>query len=214
MQVQHLIDVMPAFLIACVILAALPGPATALFLHRSVRDGRAAGLAAVVGNEIGIFGWTIAGGAGLSVLLTANRALSLALHVIGAVILIWLGVSAWRQANRPADAAPAIPVPPRGRTPASAFRASLISIAANPKAAAFGIAVIPQFLPSSGPVLPTLLVLAVIQLVLDTTWCAGVVLAADRARNVLGRAHIRRRIERVMGAALVGLGLGLAADAR
>lgn len=214
MQVQHLIDVMPAFLIACVILAALPGPATALFLHRSVRDGRAAGLAAVVGNEIGIFGWTIAGGAGLSVLLTANRALSLALHVIGAVILIWLGVSAWRQAKMPADATLAIPVPPRGRTPASAFRASLISIAANPKAAAFGIAVIPQFLPTSGPVLPTLLALAVIQLVLDTTWCAGVVLAADRARNILGRTHIRRRIERVMGAALVALGLGLAADAR
>ncbi len=99
MQVQHLIDVLPAFLIACVILAALPGPATALFLHRSVRDGRAAGLAAVVGNEIGIFGWTIAGGAGLSVLLTANRALSTALHVVGAVILIWLGISAWRQAK-------------------------------------------------------------------------------------------------------------------
>ena len=54
MQVQHLIDVMPAFLLACVILAALPGPATALFLHRSIRDGRAAGMAAVVGNEIGI----------------------------------------------------------------------------------------------------------------------------------------------------------------
>lgn len=214
MQVQHLIDVMPAFLLACVILAALPGPATALFLHRSVRDGRAAGLAAVIGNEIGIFGWTIAGGAGLSVLLTANRALSLALHITGAVILIWLGISAWRQAKMPADAALAMPVPPRGRTPGSAFRASLISIAANPKAAAFGIAVIPQFLPTSGPVLPTLLALAVIQLVLDTTWCAGVVLAADRARNVLSRAHIRRRIERVMGAALVALGLGLAADAR
>ena len=64
MQVQHLIDVMPAFLIACVILAALPGPATALFLHRSIRDGRAAGLAAVVGNEIGILGgpWPAARG--------------------------------------------------------------------------------------------------------------------------------------------------------
>ncbi|MGZ8800849.1 MAG: LysE family translocator [Aeromicrobium sp.] len=117
------------------------------------RDGRAAGLAAVVGNEIGIFGWTIAGGAGLSVLLTANRALSTALHVIGAVILIWLGISAWRQAKLGAEIE--VPVPPRGRTPASAFRASLISIAANPKAAAFGIAVVPQFLPSSGPVLPT-----------------------------------------------------------
>ena len=212
MQVQHLIDVMPAFLLACLILAVLPGPATALFLHRSVRDGRAAGLAAVVGNEIGIFGWTLAGGAGLSVLLMANRALSMALHVIGAAILIWLGISAWRNAKRPTAAEASLP--PRGRTPAAAFRASLVSIAANPKAAAFGIAVIPQFLPSSGPVLPTLLALAIIQLVIDTAWCAGVVLAADRAREVLSRAHIRRRIERVLGAVLMAVGVGLAADAR
>ena len=31
----HLLDVLPAFLVASVILAALPGPATALFLHRA-----------------------------------------------------------------------------------------------------------------------------------------------------------------------------------
>ena len=142
----------------------------------------------------------------------ANRALSVALHVIGAAILIWLGVSAWRNAKLPA--AVEIRLPPRGRTPAAAFRAALVSIAANPKAAAFGIVVLPQFLPSSGPVLPTLLVLAAIQLVIDTAWCAGVVLAADRARELLSRTHIRRRIERVMAAILMALGLGLAADAR
>jgi threonine/homoserine/homoserine lactone efflux protein len=212
MNVQHLIDVMPAFLLACVILAVLPGPATALFLHRSVRDGRGAGLAAVVGNEIGLFAWTLAGGAGLSVLLMANHALSVALHVIGAAILIWLGISAWRHAKQPADIE--LPVLPRGRTPGAAFRASLVSIAANPKAAAFGIAVLPQFLPSTGPVLPTLLVLAAIQLVVDTAWCVGVVLAADWAREFLARAHIRRRIERALGAVLMALGVGLAAEAR
>lgn len=74
--------------------------------------------------------------------------------------------------------------------------------------------VVPQFLPSSGPVLPTLLALALIQLVIDTAWCAGVVFAAARARDVLSRAHIRRRIDRVMGAILVALGLGLAAETR
>src|SRR5690242_7782027 len=130
MQVQHVVDVLPAFLLACLVLAVLPGPATALFLHRSVRDGRAAGLAAVAGTEIGVFGWTLAGGAGLSVLLTANHALSLVLHVIGAAILIWLGVSAFRHAKVLADVE--VSVTPRGRTPGAAFRASLISIAANP----------------------------------------------------------------------------------
>jgi threonine/homoserine/homoserine lactone efflux protein len=208
---HHLVSVLPAFLLACVILAVLPGPATALFLHRSVRDGRAAGLAAVVGNEIGLFGWTLAGGAGLSVLLMANRALSVALHVIGAVILTWLGISAWRHAKQPTDVK--TPIAPRGRTPAAAFRASLVSIAANPKAAVFGVAVLPQFLPSSGPVLPTLFVLAAIQLVIDTSWCIGIVLAADRAREILAVAHVRRRFERTLGAILLTLGVGLAADA-
>ena len=211
-MLAHILDVLPAFLVASVILAALPGPATALFLHRSVRDGRAAGLAAVVGNEIGICGWTLAGGGGLSILLTANHMLSLALHIIGAAVLVWLGISAWRSAKHPGDMDLALP--PRGRTPAAAFRAALLSIAANPKAAAFGIVVLPQFLPTSGAVVPTLLVLALIQLVVDTAWCVGVVMAAHRARNVLNRTHIRRRIERVMGAALVALGIGLGADAR
>ncbi|WP_454790599.1 LysE family translocator [Mycolicibacterium lutetiense] len=211
-MLAHILDVLPAFLVAAVILAALPGPATVLFLHRSVRDGRTAGLAAVVGNEIGICGWTLAGGGGLSMLLTANRMLSLALHVVGAAVLVWLGISAWRSAKGSDDVEASLPL--RGRTPAAAFRAALVSIAANPKAAAFGIVVLPQFLPTSGPVLPTLVVLAVIQLVVDTTWCVGVVLAAHRARNILNRTHIRRRIERVMGAALVALGVGLGADAR
>ncbi|MET8430501.1 LysE family translocator [Nocardia sp. NPDC004860] len=211
----HWIEVLPAFMLACLILAALPGPATALFLQRSVRDGRAAGLAAVAGNEIGIFGWTLAGGAGLSALLVANRALNVGIHLLGAVVLVWLGIQAWR-GSRGDDAfgAALTSALPGGRTPASAFRASLISIAANPKAAVFGLTILPQFLPASGPVLPTVLILAVIQLAIDTTWCIGVVLAAHRAGTWLRRTGIRRRIERTLAAILVGLGLGLAADAR
>jgi len=52
---RHVAAVLPQFALACLVLAALPGPATALFLHRTVRDGRGAGLAAVAGNEIGTY---------------------------------------------------------------------------------------------------------------------------------------------------------------
>src|SRR5579864_7189828 len=86
----HVLAVLPAFLLACLAVAALPGPSTALFLHRTVRDGRAAGLAAVAGNEIGVFCWALAAGAGLTGLLRANRWLYLALHVVGAVVLVYL----------------------------------------------------------------------------------------------------------------------------
>lgn len=215
-MVDHVLHVLPPFLVACLVLAALPGPATALFLHRTVRDGTKAGLAAVAGNEIGVFCWLLAGGAGLSVLLAANRVLFDGLHVIGALALVALGVQAWRGAGR-GDTESVVPVRgllPRGRTPGAAFRASLVSIVANPKAAVFAISFFPQFLPRTGPLLPTVLVLATIQVILDTAWCAGVVLVASRVRGWLSRRAIRRRIERTLGAVLVALGVDLAVQAR
>jgi threonine/homoserine/homoserine lactone efflux protein len=209
-MLHHVLAILPAFLFACIVLAALPGPATALFIHRTLRDGRSAGLAAVAGNEIGLFLWLLAGGAGLSALLTANRVLFDAMHIVGAVVLIALGVQAWRSArHRDGDDTFASSFTARLRSdrgPGSAFRASLVSIAANPKAAVFAVSFLPQFLPRHGAILPTVLVLATIQVTLDTLYCAGMVLLADRARRFLERGTIRRRIERGLGLVLIGLG--------
>jgi threonine/homoserine/homoserine lactone efflux protein len=213
----HVLNVLPAFLLACLVLAVLPGPATALFLQRTLRDGRPAGLAAVAGNEIGVFCWALAGGSGLSILLTANRVLFDALHVLGALVLVALGVQAWRSARSQADdsfGAALTARLPRGRTPGAAFRASLVSIAANPKAAVFAITFLPQFLPRHGPVLPTVVVLATIQVIMDTAWCVGLVLLAERARGWLSRGVIRQRMERALGAVLVALGFELAIETR
>jgi threonine/homoserine/homoserine lactone efflux protein len=213
----HLTAVLPAFLLACVAVAALPGPSTALFVHRTVRDGRKAGLAAVAGNEIGVFCWALAAGAGLTALLRANAFLFAAMHVVGAAVLVYLGVSAWRAAHREeGEFGEALRLRlPAGRTPAASFRASLVTIAANPKAAVFAFSFFPQFLPRHGPVLGTALELATIQVVvIDGPYCALIVLLASRARNWLSRAAIRRRLERVLGATLICLGIDLAAATR
>jgi len=214
----HVLAVLTAFVLACLAVAALPGPSTALFLHRTVRDGRAAGLAAVAGNEIGVYCWALAAGAGLTGLLRANEWLYLALHVVGAIVLVYLGVSAWRGARRQDDGAEfgagLARRLPSGRTPAAAFRASLVTIAANPKAAVFAFSFFPQFLPRHGPVFGTTLALASVQLVIDSTYCVLVVLLASRARRWLSRIAVRRRLERVLGATLVALGIDLAAATR
>jgi threonine/homoserine/homoserine lactone efflux protein len=216
---RHVLSVLPAFVLACLAVAALPGPSTALFLHRTVRDGRKAGLAAVAGNEIGVFCWALAAGAGLTALLRANWWLYLALHIVGGVVLVYLGVSAWRSARRAGDdeqfgAALSLTRLPAGRTPVAAFRASLVTIAANPKAAVFAFSFFPQFLPRHGPVFGTTVTLACVQLVIDTTYCVGIVLLASRARHWLSRATIRRRLERALGATLIALGIDLAATTR
>lgn len=209
---HQLIAVLPQFSLACLVLAILPGPATALFLHRTLRDGQRCGLAAVAGNEIGVFCWALAAAAGLTALLQANRLLFDAMHIAGGVVLAWLGISAWRSARRGGE----LPeTSPRGRTPLGAFRASLVSIAANPKAAVFAFAFYPAFLPRHGAVLPAALALATFQVVvIDGPYCAGVVLLADRIRPWLSRAEVRRRMERALGVILVALGIELAATTR
>jgi threonine/homoserine/homoserine lactone efflux protein len=207
---EHLLQVLPQFLLACLVLAVLPGPASLLCLHRTLRDGRTAGLAAVAGNELGLLGWAFAGGAGLTALLAANRLLFDALHLAGGLALVGLGLQAWRGARRAAT--DELVVAFRGRTPGAAFRASLVSIAANPKAAVFAISFLPQFLPRSGPLVPTLVVLASIQVLIDSAWSAGLVLLAGRAGAVWRSIAVRQRLERALGAILIALGVELAVD--
>jgi threonine/homoserine/homoserine lactone efflux protein len=212
--VHHVLAVLPQFALACLVLALLPGPATALFVHRTVRDGRAAGLAAVAGSEIGVFGWALAAGAGLTALLQANRLLFETLHLVGALVLVYLGVAAWRAAHRPEAGLAQPGWLSSGRSPMAAFRASLVSIAANPKAAVFAFSFFPQFLPQHGAVFATGVGLALIQVVIDTTYCAVLVLLALRVRPWLSRIAVRRYLERILGTILVALGVQLAAQTR
>jgi threonine/homoserine/homoserine lactone efflux protein len=166
---------------------------------------------AVAGNEVGLFAWLLAGGTGLSALLTANRLLFDAMHLVGAIVLIVLGIQAWRGSRNGQQRAA---VPGRGRGPGAAFRGSLVSIAANPKAAAFAISFLPQFLPHNGPMLADLLVLALIQITLDTLWCSAIVLLAGRTSRWLERPRLRQRIERTLETVLLALGFELSLQVR
>jgi threonine/homoserine/homoserine lactone efflux protein len=64
-----------------------------------------------------------------------------------------------------------------------------------------------------GPVFGTAVALATVQVVIDASYCAPIVVLASRARRWLSRAAVRRRLERVLGATLVALGIDLAAGA-
>jgi threonine/homoserine/homoserine lactone efflux protein len=63
-------------------------------------------------------------------------------------------------------------------------------------------------------VLGTTATLAAVQVVIDSTYCAIVVLLASLGRRWLSRVTVRRRLERVLGATLVALGIDLAAATR
>jgi len=208
--------VLPAFLVAVLIIAASPGPAMALIFQRAGLHGFRAAIPTVLGIEAGLFFWAMAAGAGLAALVAASETAFIVLKVAGAAFLIYLGVksirSGWRLRDR--DGVEALPAPPDPGTHRGAFLEGLVVQLANPKAAVFMFAFYPQFIPKDGPVLATTAVLATIQVVIETCLYLGLAAAVGSATAWFSRTKIRRRLEYVSGAVLVLLGLRVATATR
>ena len=202
-----------AFTVAAALLALTPGADTALVLRASVRGGRAEGLGAVLGISSGVLTWGFASGAGLSALLSASPAGYQVLRWAGAAYLGYLGLRSLlhRVPDAAAPASPAAPDPAQRRsTWRTGARAGLVTNLLNPKIGVFYAAFLPQFVPHGAPVLAMSVGLTLIHVTLGTAWLSVVVITVDRARAVLGRPGVRRRMETITGAVLLGFGVRLA----
>jgi threonine/homoserine/homoserine lactone efflux protein len=141
----------------------------------------------------------------------------LVLRIVGAVVLLYLGLKAWRTAWRDrGDAAvgPEVPPAPGRRHWWGAFGEGLVVQLANPKAAVFMIAFYPQFVPADGPVFTTTALLGLLQITVETGLYLALAAGVARAGTWFRRPRIRRRLEAVSGTVLVGLGLRVAVSSR
>jgi threonine/homoserine/homoserine lactone efflux protein len=191
------------FIPIAVLVTISPGPATAMVLRSALRGGWRAGLLTVLGNSIGVVAWGLLSVLGISALVAASEAAFLALKLVGAAVLIWLGVQTFRRAGtEPSTSA-------RSGRP---FRDGLVTSLANPKLAAFFVALFPQFIEGRGSVLATTLAMAGLIVVFDVVWYTGLAVAVSRvARGVRG-SRVARWVERTTGAVLVALGARMALE--
>jgi threonine/homoserine/homoserine lactone efflux protein len=205
---------LPAFLLAVVLISASPGPAMALILRRAALHGFRAAVPTVLGLELGLYVWALLAGAGLAALVAASQTAYLALRVVGAAVLIYLGAQAWRAAlrDRRTETVEDVPDPPRKAR--WAFGEGVLVMLANPKAAVFMFAFYPQFVPEGRPLLATTAVLAVAQVALEIVIYLSLAAAVGRARTWFARPKIRQRLNAVSGSVLIGLGLRVAATNR
>jgi threonine/homoserine/homoserine lactone efflux protein len=195
-----------AFVVTCLLIIIAPGPSLAVMLTQSLRSGRAAGLATVAGNTLGLVVWATASAFGLTALVRTSEIAFVVLKVAGAVYLGWLGVqSLLRSRREPAQLAEAEQA--AKRSPLASLRAGFMTNVTNPKAAVLYLALLPQFLPPDGNPLLDTFVLAAVQMTLSASYYTLVVLAIGLARRVLSRPLVRRWMDRVSGLVLVGLGI-------
>ncbi len=146
-------------------------------------------------------------------LVTASQIAYEAIRIVGAIVLVAMGVQSLWQARRgravaERQEAPAVPGLRRS------YLLGLGTAVANPKAAVFAMSFLPQFVPDGADIPVTLMLLALIWVLVDTVWYLGMIWVVGRARLVFERPSVRRRLEQISGVVLIGLGLRIVTDAR
>jgi threonine/homoserine/homoserine lactone efflux protein len=208
-----------AFLGVSLLVICTPGQDTALTIRNTLLGKRRAGLATAAGVAAGQATWSLATSAGLAVVLAASAPLFFAIRLAGAAYLVYLGVRSLAKAiKRPSGSSPPAL---RATSPhvgeellsaRSAFLQGYISNLSNAKMIAFFISLLPPF---GGPH-PSFLLLLVLGLnfcLLTLLWLVGYAFAVDRVSRWLRIDRVRRAIDALLGAVLVGLGLRVGAQA-
>jgi threonine/homoserine/homoserine lactone efflux protein len=200
-----------AFAAMAALLIMSPGPNGVLIAKTVPTSGRAAGFATIAGFVAAFFVHGSFAIFGLSVLLLQSAHLFMAVKLVGAAYLVWIGlkalVEAWRGAPvKLAQIAPAR----RRRTLARAFGEGFLTNALNPKVAMFYVAAFPQFAPPDvvSPLAAYLLV--VVHACLNVAWFGPIVLVFDRLSAATRSGRVQRAVKAVTGLVFVGFGLKLA----
>jgi homoserine/homoserine lactone efflux protein len=201
------LELYAAYLVACLIVVLVPGPTVTLILANSIRHGTRAGLANVLGTQVGLAVMIGVVGLGLASLIEAMGHWFDWLRLAGAAYLIWLGWKMIRSAGIASATAPS-------RAPRSGFllQGALVALS-NPKTLVFFGAFFPQFIDPARDHGLQILIMGLTAMLFAAVSDSAYALAAGRARRALSAQRVRL-MSRVSGAFLVGGGMWLAFSRR
>jgi threonine/homoserine/homoserine lactone efflux protein len=199
------------FAVASLALIALPGQDMILVMSRSIAQGARAGVVTAAGVSVGLVGHTLLATLGLGVILRTSEWLFLALKLVGAAYLVYLGVGLLRTRREGLR----MEAPGR-RTLRKLFLDGALSNLSNPKIAVFYFAFMPQFVtPSAQHPTLTIFVLGLAFAGLTFLVKAPVAMSSGVLSAWLrARPGVLTWVFRSSGAILVGLGVRLALERR
>ncbi len=203
------------FIAVAAALTISPGADTMLVIRNVVAGNRRDGIMTAVGICSGLFVHATLSALGLSVILAHSALAFQVLKVAGAAYLVWLGLQSLARAfRRGREGVAAAGKTQRDESVGHSFVEGLLTNVLNPKVAVFYLAFLPQFINVGDPVFAKSLLLAGIHATMGLVWLIALAAVLDRARSIVTRPHIRRRLEAVSGTVLIGLGVRLALSER
>lgn len=200
-----------AFIGVSLLVICTPGQDTALTIRNTLLGRRPAGVATAAGVAAGQATWTLATSAGLAVLLTASEPVFVAVKLVGAAYLIYLGLRSLLTAAKAKSGHLDLSDIGHPLSPGVALQQGFLSNLSNVKMVAFFTSLLPQF----GAPHPTFLLLLALGInfsLLTLAWLTGYAFAVERMSRLLRRSSVRRGMDALLGTVLVGLGLRLGTE--
>lgn len=199
-----------AFLLAGIAVNIVPGQDTLYILGRSLAQGRAAGIVSVLGIGAGCLIHIVAAAFGLYALLALWPVAFGIIVWLGALYLIWLGISIWIKRGS-LMLGPAPGTGPAGMR--EVFWQGFLTDLLNPKVALFFIAFLPQFIdPAAGYGPVSFLFLGCTFLTTGMLWCFTVAVGASAFADVLrNNPKVQWGFDLFASLVFIALGVGILA---
>jgi threonine/homoserine/homoserine lactone efflux protein len=198
------------FVLSGLLLNITPGPDTLYIVGRSSAQSWRAGAIAALGIGTGALVHVCAAALGLSAILSASAAAFTAVKIVGAIYLVYVGVSLIRPKS--STRSPPIVSGDRSASMRGIFLQGFLTNVLNPKVALFFLAFLPQFVASDAPSKPlAFLFLGVIFDFNGTIWNLFIAWSTARlTRRLAASDSFKKWFNRSVGTLFVFVGIRLA----
>ncbi|MBE1300106.1 MAG: LysE family translocator [Alteromonadaceae bacterium] len=205
------IETLITFSLAAFLLCVSPGPSNLYIMARSLRQGFKAGFAAASGMAIGSFIYVVLSALGLAAVFKYSPTAFLVLKVMGALYLIYLGITYLRSKEQSPQSGTAVNVEIAN---SKIFYQSIVVELTNPKTALFFMAFLPQFVDvSAGSVTSQFLILGAIYMLMgflcDLFFAA---LSSKMGSWLSNNTALLHKQDKISGCIMLGLGAYLGAQ--
>jgi len=199
------------FLAFATVLVLIPGPDFAVVTKNTLAAGPRRGRWAAVGVASSNVVQGTAAASGLSALIVRAQPVFQAIKWAGVAYLAFLGVQAIRSAIRGQYQSLDDGEPATAGAAFGGWRQGFLSNITNPKVLIFYLAILPQFLAPHAAI-GWLLAFAWSHALLSLIYLLALTAGLHRARKILARRKVRRTMDGVTGAVLLGFSARLAVE--